>query len=205
MRIFWFGYACHFECVFSIIYSICAPDLVSFAPRSDSVSHPPRLAQRLRGTAQPPLANQVCMRTLNQEKVQEAADNTSQLRAEPSKLIPRFHPPLPALPNLLMARHPTNTQSHHLKVILGSFPSLRRHILSIRKSCRLLIKHIPQAWPLLSASTAISLVGATDISNVPHCSPGSILAHFTSLSPAGSQRDLLKKKPEQVPPLLKIR
>lgn len=90
MRIFWFGYACHFECVSSIIYSICAPDLVSFAPRSDSVSHPPRLAQRLRGTPCPasPCEGQVCVRTLRQEKVQEAADNTSQLRAEPSKLIP---------------------------------------------------------------------------------------------------------------------
>lgn len=49
MRIFWFGYACHFECVSSIIYSMCAPDLVSFTPRSDSASHLQRLTQRLRG------------------------------------------------------------------------------------------------------------------------------------------------------------
>lgn len=90
MRIFWFGYACHFECVSSIIYSICAPDLVSFTPRSHSVSHPRRLAQKAQGAPCPArtFEGQVCMKMLGKEEAYEAADHTFNSGQSQSKLIP---------------------------------------------------------------------------------------------------------------------
>ena len=87
MRIFWFGYACHLECVSSIIYSMCAPDLVSFTPEKRLGEPPSEADPEAQGAPCPASTceGQGCVKMFGQEKAREAAENASQLRAEPKQ------------------------------------------------------------------------------------------------------------------------
>lgn len=155
MRIFWFGYACHLECVSSIIYSMCAPDLVSFTPEKRLGEPPSEADPEAQGAPCPASTceGQGCVKMFGQEKAREAAENASQLRAEPKQTDASV--PRPS------AYTPKPTDGPMIQPV--PCPTISRSSL-----------FLSHCTPRLSISTALSPVQATD--QLPaassHWSPG---------------------------------